>query len=249
MANLILEVEHKGERAVRVFDASQDRRVIIGRAPNCDLVIESAHLSRKHAMLLCTGAGWLLQDLGSTNGVLLNGKRVANSRPLQPGDVISMSGEIRLHFVGGEVPERLVKPVNLVVDLEQGAARLGEQDLPLSAAELIWFAFLAVHRSQSEGWVVAGTDGHAALRAFAASLLDRPWARQMKTRPLIDLAHGEEVDDEDLKNLRGKTAQKLKAFCTGSRAWMAGLLVPEVSGRNLQRLPLPPSAYRLIGLP
>ena len=247
-ARLVVEVEHAGRREIREFDAARDRRVIVGRGSSCDLRVESALLSRKHAMLLCTGAGWQLHDLGSTNGIELNGVPVDQPRLLSEGDVFGL-GELRIRFVSGVVPDRIANPVRVVVDLAGGTATVMGEPLPLSAAELIWFGWLAVHRGTGDGWAVAGADGHAALRGFAAALLGRPWASAVKTRPLLDLARGLDVDDEDLKNLRGKTAQKLRAFCTGKRAWLAGLLVPEVSGKHLQRLPLPASSVQIIGAP
>lgn len=48
----------------------------VGRAPECDLRLDEAGMSRMHARLLPTDDGLLLEDLGSTNGSFLNGKRV-----------------------------------------------------------------------------------------------------------------------------------------------------------------------------
>ena len=47
-----------------------------GRSPECDLCLDEAGLSRVHARLMPTDEGVLLEDLGSTNGTFLNGKRV-----------------------------------------------------------------------------------------------------------------------------------------------------------------------------
>lgn len=48
----------------------------IGRAPECDLRLDEPGMSRVHARLLPTEDGLLLEDLGSTNGSFVNGKRV-----------------------------------------------------------------------------------------------------------------------------------------------------------------------------
>ncbi|BCT92970.1 hypothetical protein LYSHEL_19930 [Lysobacter helvus] len=48
----------------------------VGRSPECDLRIDEPGLSRVHARLMPTDDGVLLEDLGSTNGTFLNGKRV-----------------------------------------------------------------------------------------------------------------------------------------------------------------------------
>lgn len=48
----------------------------VGRAPECDLRLDEPGLSRMHARLLPADDGMLLEDLGSTNGTFINGKRV-----------------------------------------------------------------------------------------------------------------------------------------------------------------------------
>jgi two-component system response regulator AtoC len=61
--------------------------VLIGRASECDLVIEHRALSRRHAVLRCTPRP-TIQDLGSTNGVRLDGRIVRGGEPvpLAPGE-------------------------------------------------------------------------------------------------------------------------------------------------------------------
>lgn len=60
---------------------------IVGRAPECQLRIEDGSLSRKHARLVPTQDGIVVEDLGSTNGTFHNGKRVQNA-VAKPGDEI-----------------------------------------------------------------------------------------------------------------------------------------------------------------
>lgn len=247
-ARLVVEIEHRGQRETRELDAGSDRRVIIGRGASCEIRIDSPVLSRKHAMLLCTDGGWQVHDLQSSNGIELNGARIKEPRALSPGDVLGVS-DVHIRFIDGSAPARTAPRARVVIDLDAGRATVADEPIPVSAAELIWFAWLAVHRAAGPGWVVAGAAGHAALGAFARALLDRPWAQAVKTRPLLELAQGRDVDDEDLKNLRGKTVQKLRAFCAGDRGWLAPLLVPEMSGKHLQRLPLAPDLLDILGRP
>ncbi len=64
--------------------------VTIGRDIACDLVLADLTVSRRHAGLLReAGGGWLIIDLGSTNGTRLNGWRVTSPAPLRPGDQVS----------------------------------------------------------------------------------------------------------------------------------------------------------------
>lgn len=60
---------------------------VVGRAPDCQLRLEDTSLSRKHAKLIPTNEGVVIEDLGSTNGSFHNGKRVQRA-VAQPGDEI-----------------------------------------------------------------------------------------------------------------------------------------------------------------
>jgi hypothetical protein len=61
----------------------------IGRSGGCDLAIADMTVSRVHARLERGAAGWLLTDLGSTNGTRVNGWRVRGPVPVRAGDVVS----------------------------------------------------------------------------------------------------------------------------------------------------------------
>lgn len=61
----------------------------IGRSSGCDLAIADLTVSRTHARLDRTPDGWLLTDLGSTNGTRVNGWRVRGEVRVRPGDLVS----------------------------------------------------------------------------------------------------------------------------------------------------------------
>lgn len=63
---------------------------VIGRSPDADIVLSSTDVSRRHAEVLPDAAGWLLVDLGSTNGVRLNARTVGVPTLLTDGDVIEI---------------------------------------------------------------------------------------------------------------------------------------------------------------
>jgi hypothetical protein len=69
---------------------------VIGRSSRCDFVVDDPNVSRRHAELQQRGADWYVVDLGSTNGIAVNGKQVSSSR-LAPGDEIAL-GTARLRF-------------------------------------------------------------------------------------------------------------------------------------------------------
>ena len=93
---LPLEEAH-ARRAARALLAVGGRRLIvpsgggtIGRSRACDVVLEDAGASRRHAEIRPHQDGWTLQDLGSTNGVLVNGRPIHAQQPLRQGDRIEI---------------------------------------------------------------------------------------------------------------------------------------------------------------
>jgi len=64
-------------------------RTTIGRDPDNDLSLDMASVSRRHAVLVPGFRSALVQDLGSTNGVLVNRRRVRCAR-LQHGDLLTL---------------------------------------------------------------------------------------------------------------------------------------------------------------
>lgn len=69
----------------------------LGRAVDNDIVLRDPQASRYHATLTLTGTGYVLADLGSANGVIVNGVRIQQPVVLRPGDVIVIGGE-RMRF-------------------------------------------------------------------------------------------------------------------------------------------------------
>ena len=66
-------------------------KTVLGRSRDCDIVIDDPNVSRRHAELDRTpDGGWAVHDLGSTNGVLVNGKRVKRVQQLAQGDRIEL---------------------------------------------------------------------------------------------------------------------------------------------------------------
>ena len=62
----------------------------LGRSRDADIVIEDANVSRKHAEVRPSGGSWIVRDLGSTNGVKVNGRRIQGAQSLKRGDVIEL---------------------------------------------------------------------------------------------------------------------------------------------------------------
>ncbi|HEX5309439.1 MAG TPA: DUF3662 and FHA domain-containing protein [Solirubrobacteraceae bacterium] len=64
---------------------------VVGRSRECDVVLDDAGVSRRHAELRPGDAGsWAVEDLGSTNGVRVNGQTIAGPRQLHSGDRVGL---------------------------------------------------------------------------------------------------------------------------------------------------------------
>src|SRR3954452_9994383 len=64
-------------------------RVLLGRSRECDVVLSDPNISRRHAEVRRDGGDWTVIDLGSTNGIKVNGRRV-DQAVLEPGDRITL---------------------------------------------------------------------------------------------------------------------------------------------------------------
>jgi pSer/pThr/pTyr-binding forkhead associated (FHA) protein len=67
---------------------------VIGRAPDCDIVVNDPQVSARHCQLIRTEAGWLLRDLDSTNGTFVNGVRIHGTVTVRPGDRILLANTV-----------------------------------------------------------------------------------------------------------------------------------------------------------
>jgi hypothetical protein len=70
---------------------------VLGRSRECDIVLDDSNVSRRHAEIAPSGQRWLINDLGSTNGVRVNGRQVNGPHPLESGDRIEL-GTVGITF-------------------------------------------------------------------------------------------------------------------------------------------------------
>ncbi len=82
------------------YDALLDKEsLVVGRSSESDLVIEDPYLSRRHFRLFRAGGVLQVEDLGSRNGTLVNGRPVTGATPLGSGDTLQASGtKVTLRF-------------------------------------------------------------------------------------------------------------------------------------------------------
>jgi pSer/pThr/pTyr-binding forkhead associated (FHA) protein len=76
--------------------ALKKKRTVLGRDVACDVCLDDSLVSDEHASITRTEDGYLIEDLNSRNGLLLNGKE-AHQRKLRSGDTIAI-GNFKLKF-------------------------------------------------------------------------------------------------------------------------------------------------------
>jgi pSer/pThr/pTyr-binding forkhead associated (FHA) protein len=70
----------------------------IGRVQPADLVISHAEISRSHARVFHKEGAYFVEDLGSSNGTFVNGKKITAPQVLLPGDTLQLGSEVTLVF-------------------------------------------------------------------------------------------------------------------------------------------------------
>jgi hypothetical protein len=98
-----------GRATMKVYDIDQST-IGVGRDEEMDIVIDNPSMSRRHAEIRQEGDGWVVEDMGSSNGTFLHGQRIQAPQPLKTGDEIGF-GKFSVVFdkVVGDVPSSAAK--------------------------------------------------------------------------------------------------------------------------------------------
>ncbi|WP_017303041.1 adenylate/guanylate cyclase domain-containing protein [Spirulina subsalsa] len=93
---LRLHIEGTPERVVSVASSE----FIIGRLPECDLCLPFSEISRHHTRIFQNSVQeWMIEDLGSTNGTLLNQVQLQGSAPLHHNDVVQVGNAFVIAYL------------------------------------------------------------------------------------------------------------------------------------------------------
>lgn len=122
-----------------------DDELVVGRA-ECGLVVPSAALSRKHLAIARAEGGFVVRDLGSRNGTLLHGMRVAGVLPVGDGLSLLLGGEVKLQ-IGRSAT--LKDAIDVEVGGDRYVASLGTARLGVGSWRL---------ERAADGWVELVTD-------------------------------------------------------------------------------------------
>jgi predicted component of type VI protein secretion system len=113
-----------------VFELDKET-MILGRDETNDIVLPDAEVSRKHSRLTYSPQGYVLEDLGSTNGTFVNAERLSGPHLLIPGDQIGLSQKLVISIELAEVDSSatlVVKPL-----VETPAAKIEESSPEIKA--------------------------------------------------------------------------------------------------------------------
>ncbi len=151
----------KGNEPGRLFELEGERWVL-GRSPDCDVVLDVAAISRRHVILSEEAGGFFVQDLGSRNGTYINDQRVADRAPLRHGDQMLIC-DLLFEFcnpptdlLGGAVPDGS----SLLGVLVGGADSASDDDTSTIMATV------DVSQGAKSGWAISSAKPEAQLTAL-----------------------------------------------------------------------------------
>jgi len=76
-----------GRRTMQVYDFKQES-IVIGRDTGVDVLVDNPSVSRRHAEIRLGDDGWVVEDLGSSNGTFIRGTKILGPRSIGLGDEI-----------------------------------------------------------------------------------------------------------------------------------------------------------------
>jgi Nif-specific regulatory protein len=88
----------QGNRWTDVFRLENNQSLVVGRASSNEIPVADERASRRHAEIFFKDGDWILRDLGSRNGTLLDGSKIDSPRALSPGNQITVAS-CRMTFV------------------------------------------------------------------------------------------------------------------------------------------------------
>lgn len=102
-----------GRRVMQAYDFKQ-ASIVVGRDESADVLIDNPSVSRRHAEIKLSDSGWVVEDLGSSNGTYFKGQKIQGSQSIGLGDEIGF-GKFSIVFgkaLGeGEVPVAKPSPM------------------------------------------------------------------------------------------------------------------------------------------
>ena len=106
VADALLQVLAEGRRAPPLRFSAEQSPLVIGRAPEVDIVLADPSVSRRHAQLRAYDGAWWVDDLGSANGVRIDGRRSSGAQRLLGGEWLGFGDVFCVFELAGAAPIR-----------------------------------------------------------------------------------------------------------------------------------------------
>jgi DNA-binding NtrC family response regulator len=135
------------ESSSRMIPLPRHGEVLIGRAPEAEVRLEDAAVSRQHAIISLDSGRATIRDLGSQNGTHVDGLRVQGEAPLRSGAVITVCST-QLVFHG-----RVAGPLGRALDLDRFRAQLAIETERAGELER-GLAVVAVRAEKPDEWLL-----------------------------------------------------------------------------------------------
>ncbi len=194
----------------------------IGRGADCQLALDDTMVSRRHAALHITAEGASIEDLGSRNGVFLNGVRIDRSEALHDSDQLRIGSQDLAFYTGEDVtqaPGSSQKDTRdaRVTRREMRVADLARHD-PDDAAEQTFVSTgsMAVVPRLPGGLAIIGGVADKALALGRAEEAERVLQRALAD--ILARAPGGEIDAEQAERAAGYALRL--AVATGHGVWI-----------------------------
>ena len=117
---LVLSVREEGD--AQQFITLLQPRLRLGREETNDIVLPDTLASRYHAEMVPEDSGWVVIDLNSTNGVMVNDRRITKRQLLRDGDQVII-GRMQFQFMAGASDEsklaQMLRPIPLFAELPE----------------------------------------------------------------------------------------------------------------------------------
>lgn len=197
---------------------------VVGRAPECDVLLADKSVSRHHAVIVLSALGARVRDLGSRNGTAINGILLGSDRRLNGGDVLRFGCvDVRVTALVGEEGDRddgwLAVQAALLVKHSTGGHTREADEVVFRIAEAFEARFALGERFSADV-----TDAALAAVIDYAMVRNRPgWTRWvMGTHAKLGIAPGVAVRRSLDGTVTAEETQQVRTSGTMPRATLTG---------------------------
>ncbi len=185
---LSIRLQDGSARTVPLLDSS----IGLGRATTNQLCYpDDFGLSRQHLVFEKSNGSWLVRDLGSKNGTMVNGFRIVNPTPLNNGDVIH-AGHLHITFGSVEAPDTMSQTV---VFVEKADVESAPSNTVVSSLQEVSPAQSVANDRHAAALVKAGRElaGHRPLQELFQLILDLSVEAVGGSRAVLMTLEGDEL--------------------------------------------------------